>query len=168
MGYRRGGVLWGSKNASAPGQLEIVKDLVAHNIEVIKNLGAKTVIFSCAGCYKTFKEDYPKLNRAKRLLGERFILKFSPIGVVDNYGGNYTIAGISLLDLYIAYKAFVPTTMRLFPSNLRFSNNRRRLATRLGTLFRFNNLQYLAENDSSAFKESKRSLFRCLAFSQSS
>jgi len=40
----------------------MVQDLVSHNIEAIKSLGAKTVIFSCAGCYKTFKEDYPKLG----------------------------------------------------------------------------------------------------------
>jgi heterodisulfide reductase subunit D len=44
------------------GQLDLVKDLASHNVEAIKKLGAKTVIFSCAGCYKTFKEDYPKLG----------------------------------------------------------------------------------------------------------
>ncbi len=44
------------------GQIDTIKELVSHNIEAINNIGAETVIFSCAGCYKTFKEDYPKLG----------------------------------------------------------------------------------------------------------
>ncbi len=44
------------------GQLDIVNNLASHNIETLKSMGAKTVIFSCAGCYRTFKEDYPKLG----------------------------------------------------------------------------------------------------------
>lgn len=42
------------------GQLKQAKDLVAHNIELIKNKGAKTIITSCAGCYRTLKIDFPK------------------------------------------------------------------------------------------------------------
>jgi Fe-S oxidoreductase len=34
-------------------------DLVAHNMEQIRKVGAHTVITSCAGCYKTLKNDYP-------------------------------------------------------------------------------------------------------------
>ncbi|MHA1230822.1 MAG: (Fe-S)-binding protein [Candidatus Helarchaeota archaeon] len=44
------------------GQLELVNDLIENNINLIKNTGAKTVITSCAGCYKTLKEDYPKFG----------------------------------------------------------------------------------------------------------
>ncbi|MBD3227505.1 MAG: disulfide reductase [Candidatus Lokiarchaeota archaeon] len=44
------------------GQVDIAKDLAAHNIEKIESIGAETVIFSCAGCYRTFKNDYEKLG----------------------------------------------------------------------------------------------------------
>jgi Fe-S oxidoreductase len=33
---------------------------VITNMERIHSLGIKKLIFSCAGCYKTFKQDYPK------------------------------------------------------------------------------------------------------------
>ena len=36
-------------------------ELAKHNIDVIQKKGIKKVIFSCAGCYRTFKEDYPKI-----------------------------------------------------------------------------------------------------------
>ncbi len=36
-------------------------ELAKHNVETIKKKGIKKVIFSCAGCYRTFKEDYPKI-----------------------------------------------------------------------------------------------------------
>lgn len=42
------------------GQLEQVKDLVNHNLDLIKRVNAKTVITSCAGCYRTLKKDFPK------------------------------------------------------------------------------------------------------------
>ncbi|MHA1299594.1 MAG: (Fe-S)-binding protein [Candidatus Helarchaeota archaeon] len=29
-----------------------------HNLELIKNMGVKKVVFSCAGCYRAFKKDY--------------------------------------------------------------------------------------------------------------
>lgn len=35
-------------------------ELLNHNIEAIKEKGIETLMFSCAGCYKTFKETYPK------------------------------------------------------------------------------------------------------------
>jgi Fe-S oxidoreductase len=43
------------------GQLEKARRLVKENLELIRNSGAKVVIFSCADCYKTVKVDYPKL-----------------------------------------------------------------------------------------------------------
>ncbi|MBD3229143.1 MAG: (Fe-S)-binding protein [Candidatus Lokiarchaeota archaeon] len=42
------------------GQLNVVDELIKHNLELIKELGAKKVITSCAGCYRTLKVDYPK------------------------------------------------------------------------------------------------------------
>ncbi len=44
------------------GQLELVEELASHNIEAIEKIGAQKVIFSCAGCYRTFKHDYPKMG----------------------------------------------------------------------------------------------------------
>jgi Fe-S oxidoreductase len=43
------------------GQLKKAKQVAEHNIEAIKNSGAKTVITACAECYKTLKVDYPKM-----------------------------------------------------------------------------------------------------------
>lgn len=42
------------------GQWDIVKDLVKHNVEMIKKTGASTVVFTCAGCYNTLKKHYPE------------------------------------------------------------------------------------------------------------
>jgi heterodisulfide reductase subunit D len=44
------------------GQWEDIQELAAHNIEAIEKLGAEKVIFSCAGCYQTFKNDYRNLG----------------------------------------------------------------------------------------------------------
>jgi heterodisulfide reductase subunit D len=43
------------------GQTDLVEQIVKHNIEVAKKLGAKKIVFSCAGCFRTFKEDYPRI-----------------------------------------------------------------------------------------------------------
>ena len=45
------------------GQLELVDELIENNINLIKKTGAKMVITSCAGCFKTLKEDYPKFGK---------------------------------------------------------------------------------------------------------
>lgn len=42
------------------GQAEQAKKLAERNIAAIKECGAKTVLTSCAECYKTWKVDYPK------------------------------------------------------------------------------------------------------------
>ncbi len=44
------------------GQIELARKLATHNVDSLKSRGVETVIFSCAGCYRTFKEDYPKLG----------------------------------------------------------------------------------------------------------
>jgi Fe-S oxidoreductase len=43
------------------GQMQKARKLAQDNIKSIRQTGAKTVVFSCPGCYKTFKVDYPKL-----------------------------------------------------------------------------------------------------------
>ncbi|TFF88028.1 MAG: (Fe-S)-binding protein, partial [Promethearchaeota archaeon] len=43
------------------GQLDRAERVMKQNIELIEKIGAKKIIFSCAGCYRTFKNDYPKL-----------------------------------------------------------------------------------------------------------
>jgi Fe-S oxidoreductase len=43
------------------GQMAKARKLAQANIERVKKSGVKTVVFSCAECFKTFKVDYPKL-----------------------------------------------------------------------------------------------------------
>ena len=43
------------------GEYKSVDELLNHNIEIFKNMGAKTVFTACAGCYRTLKKDYPEL-----------------------------------------------------------------------------------------------------------
>ncbi|MFW9951949.1 MAG: (Fe-S)-binding protein, partial [Candidatus Thorarchaeota archaeon] len=38
-----------------------IYDFISHNVETFKNLGAKTIFTACAGCYRTWKKDYPEL-----------------------------------------------------------------------------------------------------------
>jgi heterodisulfide reductase subunit D len=42
------------------GKLDVAKQMIEHNTNAIKSLGAKIVVTSCAGCYRTIKQDYPK------------------------------------------------------------------------------------------------------------
>jgi Fe-S oxidoreductase len=44
------------------GQVGDVKELREHNIEEIKNSGAKTVVFTCPGCLMTFEKNYPDMG----------------------------------------------------------------------------------------------------------
>jgi heterodisulfide reductase subunit D len=43
------------------GHIQTAEELALHNIEVIQKTGAKNVVIHCAGCYRTFKIDYPEL-----------------------------------------------------------------------------------------------------------
>ena len=44
------------------GQGEIIKDeFMAHNIKMVEETGAKTVVTACAGCCNTIKNDYPRV-----------------------------------------------------------------------------------------------------------
>lgn len=41
------------------GELDIFKQVLNRNLDVIESKGIETIVFSCAGCYDTFKVDYP-------------------------------------------------------------------------------------------------------------
>nr|MDO8099373.1 (Fe-S)-binding protein [Candidatus Njordarchaeota archaeon] len=41
---------------------EQAKKLLAHNSEAINNLDCSTILTGCPGCYRTLKEDYPRLG----------------------------------------------------------------------------------------------------------
>jgi len=43
------------------GDSSSLTDIVKHNIEIFNNLGVKTIFTACAGCYRTWKKDYPEL-----------------------------------------------------------------------------------------------------------
>ncbi|MGV9171173.1 MAG: (Fe-S)-binding protein [Promethearchaeia archaeon] len=43
------------------GDYDSVKEEVNHNIDLFKNMGAKTVFSPCAGCFRTLKKDYPEI-----------------------------------------------------------------------------------------------------------
>ncbi|MFX1567620.1 MAG: (Fe-S)-binding protein [Promethearchaeota archaeon] len=43
------------------GDVSSLTDMMKHNIETFNNLGAKTIFTACAGCYRTWKKDYPEL-----------------------------------------------------------------------------------------------------------
>ncbi len=43
------------------GDYQSIEELMKHNLEILKNMGAKTVFTACAGCYRTLKLDYPEL-----------------------------------------------------------------------------------------------------------
>jgi Fe-S oxidoreductase len=42
------------------GNISVAQEMIEHNVTAINQLGADTVITSCAGCYRTIKQDYPK------------------------------------------------------------------------------------------------------------
>ncbi|MBD3228584.1 MAG: disulfide reductase [Candidatus Lokiarchaeota archaeon] len=44
------------------GQKTIIKNIIEHNLKQIKKTGAKTIITSCAGCFRTLKKDWKKLG----------------------------------------------------------------------------------------------------------
>lgn len=51
------------------GQGDIVKDYAKHNINSFKKRGAKIVVSSCSGCYRTMSIDYPKILGKEGLKG---------------------------------------------------------------------------------------------------
>jgi heterodisulfide reductase subunit D len=59
------------------GQVKLATELAKHNIEKLNELGVKEVIFSCAGCYRTFAMDYKKIGKldAKPITFSKFMQK---------------------------------------------------------------------------------------------
>ncbi|MEW5759759.1 MAG: (Fe-S)-binding protein [Candidatus Thermoplasmatota archaeon] len=56
-----GGREWCCGNPLAlTGQTDILWELGEHNISAIEGMGAKRIVTPCPGCYKTFKNTYPK------------------------------------------------------------------------------------------------------------
>jgi len=43
------------------GDEKSLSEIIKHNFEEFKNKGAKTLFTACAGCYRTWKKDYPEL-----------------------------------------------------------------------------------------------------------
>lgn len=44
----------------ADGNLELAEQIIAHNIEKLKEAGCKKIITSCAGCFHALKSEYPE------------------------------------------------------------------------------------------------------------
>jgi len=44
------------------GQIGPVKDLAAHNREAFQRAGAERIVTSCAGCFRTLREDYERMS----------------------------------------------------------------------------------------------------------
>lgn len=62
------------------GQVEAAKELVAHNVEEIKKSRAKTVVFTCPGCMKTFEKNYPDMG-VELVHSTQFLLRLGDINV---------------------------------------------------------------------------------------
>jgi Fe-S oxidoreductase len=41
------------------GQLELARELAEYNVKIMKDAGIERLVFSCPGCYRAFKTDYP-------------------------------------------------------------------------------------------------------------
>jgi heterodisulfide reductase subunit D len=51
--------------AKRVGDLQVFERQAKANIEMINELGVETVVTSCAGCYKTMKQDWPEFGELK-------------------------------------------------------------------------------------------------------
>jgi len=43
------------------GKMGLFEDIVKHNVKAIHSQGAKMVVTSCSGCYRTFLQEYPRV-----------------------------------------------------------------------------------------------------------
>jgi Fe-S oxidoreductase len=43
------------------GRTDLAKELALHNIDMIHDTGAETMVTACPGCYRTFVDEYPEL-----------------------------------------------------------------------------------------------------------
>lgn len=54
------------------------EDMIRHNVELLEQMGAKTVFTACAGCYRTLKKDYPEI------LGKELVFEVKHITEILN------------------------------------------------------------------------------------
>jgi fumarate reductase (CoM/CoB) subunit B len=64
-------------------------ELIRHNLEQIEKTGAHTLIASCAGCYNTFKNDYPD--------------RFNVVHITEFLAEHMDELGLVRLDLTVTY-----------------------------------------------------------------
>lgn len=55
------------------GDFESGIKLADHNLEALKRLGVKTVVFNCPGCHRAFSEEYPHLIGKEAVEGLEFL-----------------------------------------------------------------------------------------------
>ncbi|MBD3227578.1 MAG: hypothetical protein GF329_05255 [Candidatus Lokiarchaeota archaeon] len=63
--------------AKRTGNLDAFKRVMEKNLQLFKDLGIKTIVTSCAGCYRTFIKDYKgKLNDLEILHTSEFLIDY--------------------------------------------------------------------------------------------
>ena len=72
------------------GGTERFREFVTHNVDMIEASSAKKVVFNCPGCYRMFKQEYPKI------LGRS--LKFSMLHVAELVSEYLNVGKLSLKE----------------------------------------------------------------------
>lgn len=81
------------------GNIEKAKKLAEHNVSEIERLGIKTLIISCAGCYRVFSQEYPKL------LGRKLPFKvITHMEYIFNLIREEKLELINLTQIKVSYK----------------------------------------------------------------
>ena len=75
------------------GNLELAEKQVKANIEMINDLGVDTIVTSCAGCYKTIKQDWPRYGKLNPQLAHTVtfvaeLIKDNKLKFKDGNNGN--------------------------------------------------------------------------------
>ncbi|MDO8735607.1 MAG: heterodisulfide reductase-related iron-sulfur binding cluster [Thermoleophilia bacterium] len=60
-----------------------IEDLKAHNIEAVKKIGAKTMVFSCPSCYHTFRHEYDSLEDVEMFHHTQYLKKIIEEGTLE-------------------------------------------------------------------------------------
>jgi len=71
------------------GERALVRELASINLEMIEKTGAKTVVTSCAGCFKTLSQDYSHYGQlsARVVHSSEYILELLEAGRLSLIGG---------------------------------------------------------------------------------
>jgi Fe-S oxidoreductase len=83
------------------GMIDEATEIAKRNIETVKASGAKTLLTSCAECYRTWKVDYPKMlniNTVDLGFEVKHLLEFA-----DNAIGNGSLKPVRNVDLRLTY-----------------------------------------------------------------